>query len=114
VERDVTANKALLDTSYAGIGGWTPWPFLLMWRITHDEMDFLGFSMKQIQAIIDELTTVDAEGLHINPLKFVAALWSTCGPSFGSTVASPLLLLATFSHFSRTLRRPFYGCVLLQ
>jgi hypothetical protein len=87
---------------------------LLMWRITHDEMDFLGFSMKQIQAIIDELTTVDAEGLHINPLKFVAALWSTCGPSFGSTVASPLLLLATFSHFSRTLRRPFYGCVLLQ
>jgi hypothetical protein len=33
VESDPTA-KALSDASYAGIGGRTPWSFLLMWRIT--------------------------------------------------------------------------------
>jgi hypothetical protein len=75
VERDPTA-KAVSDASYAGIGGWTPSPFLLMWRITCEDMEFLGFPMKQIQASIDEPATADAEGPHINPLKFVAALVS--------------------------------------
>jgi hypothetical protein len=73
VEQDPTA-RALLDASYAGIGGWAPTPLLLMWRITRADMKFLGFPMEQIQASIDEPTISDSEGLQINPLKFVAAL----------------------------------------
>jgi hypothetical protein len=45
-----------------------------MLRITREDMELLGVGMKQIQTSIDEPTTADAEGLHINPLKLVAFL----------------------------------------
>ena len=72
VERDLT-HQILSDASYAGIGGWSPsWSHL--WRVTRDDLVHAGFKMKPIDAHCDEPTGHEAEGLHINPLEFLAGL----------------------------------------
>jgi hypothetical protein len=63
VEWDPTAT-ALSDASYAGIGGWTPWSFSLMWSIAREDMVLLGLPIEQIQASTNEPATADALGLQ--------------------------------------------------
>jgi hypothetical protein len=62
------------DASYAGIGGWTLGFDTFMWRIMREDLLELGFDMKAIGATTDEPTDSSAQGLHINPLEFLAVI----------------------------------------
>jgi hypothetical protein len=62
------------DASYAGIGGWTLNFGALMWRVTREDLVAFGFNMKAIGPTTDEPTEPAQEGLHINPLEFLAAI----------------------------------------
>jgi hypothetical protein len=69
-----TAHTAFYsDTSYAGLGGWSPHA-KLFWRIMRDDLVLLGFPMKAIDNYQQEPLDGAAVGLHINPLEFVAAI----------------------------------------
>jgi hypothetical protein len=68
----VATHALLSDASYEGIGGWTP-DFELMWRLTRDDLILLGFPLKLVTSTDGE-PEMDAEGLHINPLEFIAAI----------------------------------------
>jgi hypothetical protein len=63
----------LSDASYAGIGGWSP-DFQLQWRVTRANLILLGFPMKSIDKYAEGPMDAISEGLHINPLKFLAAI----------------------------------------
>jgi hypothetical protein len=74
VQRDPTGTM-ISDASYAGVGGWSPSGDLCVkWRILRSDLVLLGFIMKQIQSMVDEPTYPSAEGLHINPLEFLAVI----------------------------------------
>jgi hypothetical protein len=64
----------LSNASYAGISGWSP-DLKLQWRVTQADLILLGFPMRIIDKYAEE-EPLDAtsEGLHINPLKFIAAI----------------------------------------
>jgi hypothetical protein len=67
------ATHALLsDASYEGLGGWSP-DFLVMWRLTREDLLFLGFSLKVTDPLTGEPESAEV-GLHINPLEFIAAI----------------------------------------
>jgi hypothetical protein len=68
----VATHQLLSDASYEGIGGWTP-DFELMWRLTRDDLLLLGFPLKLVTSKDGE-PEMDADGLHINPLEFIAAI----------------------------------------
>eukprot|EP00980_Cylindrotheca_fusiformis_P019101 scaffold6445_cov80-Cylindrotheca_fusiformis.AAC.1 len=72
LDRDPT-HYVLSDASYLGLGGWSP-DFLFLWRLTRDDLVSLGFRMKKISPKSGEPATVDAPGLHINPLEFIATI----------------------------------------
>ncbi len=69
----VATHTILSDASYAGIGGWSP-DFTIHWRITRRDLVSLGFNMKHINKYKQEPLDVTTEGLHINPLEFLAAI----------------------------------------
>jgi hypothetical protein len=77
----VGSRKGLVDlhiassriASYAGIGGWLP-DFKIQWRLTQSDLVLLGFPMKVIDKYAAKPLDATSEGLHINPLEFVAAI----------------------------------------
>jgi hypothetical protein len=44
-----------------------------MWRLTHEDLLLLGFPLKVV-TVADGEPHMDAAGLHINPLEFIAAI----------------------------------------
>ena len=60
------------DASHGGIGGWSL-THQLMWRVMYEDLVQLGFSMKAI-SLMGEPLDPTAEGLHINPLEFIAVI----------------------------------------
>jgi hypothetical protein len=68
----IATHRFLSDASYEGIGGWSPC-FQLMWRFTRADLLYFGFSLKPLQGRTGEPTR-DGEGLHINPLEFIACI----------------------------------------
>jgi hypothetical protein len=68
----VATHQFLSDASYEGVGGWSP-DFLVMWRFTCEDLLLLGFPLKLVTAADGE-PDMDAAGLHINPLEFIAAI----------------------------------------
>jgi hypothetical protein len=72
IPRDAT-HHIFSNASYAGIGGWSP-DFQIQWRVTRADLLILGFPMKIIKKYADEPLDAVGEGLHINPLKFIAAI----------------------------------------
>jgi hypothetical protein len=62
----------LSDASYGGIGGWSP-EFSIMWRVMRDTLFLFGFPMKPIDTA-GEPVDFDTQGLHINPLEFMAII----------------------------------------
>jgi hypothetical protein len=68
------ATHALLsDASYEGVGGWSP-DFQVMWRLTREDLILLGFPIKLVNPTTGEPAALDTEGLHINPLEFIACI----------------------------------------
>ena len=67
-------SEILSDTSYGGIGGWGPDPFLFFWRLTREELVTLGFPMHAINAEGEAAKTADPDNLHINVLEFIAII----------------------------------------
>ena len=79
----------LSDASYGGLGGWSP-DFAVMWRVMRDDLLLFNFPMKDIDTAGEPADLVQ-EGLHINPLEFIAIiinLWIA------------LKLLADFPHLA--------------
>jgi hypothetical protein len=72
IPRDAT-HSILSDASYAGIGGWSP-DFQIQWRVTRADLVLLGFLMKVIDKYAEEPLDAAGEGLHINPLEFLATI----------------------------------------
>jgi hypothetical protein len=72
LDRDLT-HTVISDASYAGLGGWSP-EFKFLWRITREDLINYGFQMKPLGTNSQEPSEPSADGLHINPLEFVAAL----------------------------------------
>jgi hypothetical protein len=66
-------HRILSDASYAGIGGWSP-DFLIQWRVTRTDLIRLGFPMKVIDKYAAEPLDATSDGLHINPLEFLATI----------------------------------------
>jgi hypothetical protein len=60
------------DASYGGLGGWSV-DFAVMWRVMRADLIALGFPMRLIDTS-GEPTDATAEGMHINPLEFVAII----------------------------------------
>ena len=62
--------EMFFDASYEGIGGWCRY-FHLIWRVTTDELQRLGFPVN-----CEEYTSADvtAAKLHINPLEFLGII----------------------------------------
>ena len=68
-----TATESFLsDASYGGLGGWSP-EFKVMWRVMRDALLDFGFPMKHIDTA-GEPIDVTVDGLHINPLEFIAII----------------------------------------
>jgi hypothetical protein len=77
VDREPTA-RILSDASYEGLGGWSP-DLLFRWRLSRDDLVHAGFDMKLLRHDTGE-PDLDARGVHINVLEFVAIivnLWLT-------------------------------------
>jgi hypothetical protein len=72
LDRDLT-HSVISDASYAGLGGWSP-EFKFLWRITREDLVYYGFRMKALGTNSQEPTEPSTDGLHINPLEFIAAL----------------------------------------
>eukprot|EP00980_Cylindrotheca_fusiformis_P013954 scaffold3624_cov199-Cylindrotheca_fusiformis.AAC.1 len=72
LDRDPT-HMVKSDASYLGLGGWSP-DFLFLWRLTREDLAAHGFDMKAISQKSGEPAQVDAPGLHINPLEFIATI----------------------------------------
>jgi hypothetical protein len=68
----IATHRFLSDASYEGIGGWSPC-FGIMWRYNRADLIFYGFSLKALKGTSSE-PDVDEEGLHINPLEFIACI----------------------------------------
>jgi hypothetical protein len=68
----IATHELLSDASYEGIGGWSP-DFKVMWRFTREDLLLLGFPLKLVTSADGE-PEMDAAGLHINPLEFIAAI----------------------------------------
>jgi hypothetical protein len=68
-----TATHSFLsDASYGGLGGWSP-EFDIMWRVMRDTLLLFGFPMKQIDTAGEPIDFAN-EGVHINPLEFIAII----------------------------------------
>jgi hypothetical protein len=93
---DREANSEILqDAAYEGLGGWSP-TFQFMWRLSRPELVAAGFPMKLLGVSCHE-PGIDASGLHINLLEFLALiinvwflLWAVkrAGPRPGGWVVS--------------------------
>ncbi len=68
----VATHEFLSDASYEGVGGWSL-GMKVQWRLTREDLLELGFNLKLVNALTGE-PDPDAEGLHINPLEFLAAI----------------------------------------
>jgi hypothetical protein len=62
------------DASYAGISGWSQDFGRFMWRVTCKDLIAFGFHMKTIGMSTDKPIDLAAQGLHINPLEFLAVI----------------------------------------
>jgi hypothetical protein len=72
VHREPTLT-CLSDASYGGIGGWFHLPISWLWRVVYADLLHLGFSMKPIDKTSEPRNAKD-DGLHINPLEFIATI----------------------------------------
>jgi hypothetical protein len=63
----------LSDASYGGLGGWSP-EYKVMWRIMRDDLLFYGFPMREIDRAGEPADLTQEDGLHINPLEFIAII----------------------------------------
>lgn len=61
------------DASYGGIGGWSP-EFNIMWRVMRDDLTHFGFAMVSIDSGSEPVDPSQPDGLHINPLEFLAVI----------------------------------------
>ena len=61
------------DASYVGIGGWSR-TLRIQWRVTRPDLEVLGFNMKVVDNYKQEPLDASSDGLHINPLEFLAAI----------------------------------------
>jgi hypothetical protein len=68
----VATHQFLSDASYEGAGGWSP-DFQVMWRLSPEDLLLLVFPLKLVTSADGE-PEMDAAGLHINPLEFIAAI----------------------------------------
>jgi hypothetical protein len=68
----LATHTLLSDASYEGLGGFSP-EFEVMWRLTKEDLILLGFPMKVVNPTSGE-PTPEEEGLHINPLEFIACI----------------------------------------
>jgi hypothetical protein len=66
-------HQILLVASYAGIGGWSP-DFHIQWQVMRTNLIALGFNMTIINRFAAEPLEPGGEGLHINPLEFIACI----------------------------------------
>jgi hypothetical protein len=71
VPREPTT-RIISDAAYEGIGGWSP-EYSFKWRLNRDDLVHTGFDMKFLADASIE-PSVDASGLHINVLEFVAII----------------------------------------
>jgi hypothetical protein len=115
VPRDAT-HSFLSDASYEGLGGWSP-QFQVMWRLTRDDLIEMGFNLKLVNAVSGE-PNADEEGLHINPLEFIAAiinLWlflcliksmPRCPTGYILDLLSDNTSALSWMHFTATTKNP--------
>jgi hypothetical protein len=71
VDREPTA-RIISDAAYEGLGGWSP-DVLFKWRLSRNDLVNGGFDMKHLEGEANE-PEIDALGLHINVLEFVAII----------------------------------------
>jgi hypothetical protein len=71
VDREPTA-RIISDAAYEGLGGWSP-DALFKWRLSRADLVNAGFDMKHLEGSASE-PDLDALGLHINVLEFVAII----------------------------------------
>jgi hypothetical protein len=64
--------RVILDAAYEGLGGWSP-EYLFKWRLNREDLIHAGFHMKLLEESAIE-PAVDASGIHINVLEFVAII----------------------------------------
>jgi hypothetical protein len=69
VDREPTG-RVISDAAYEGLGGWSP-EYRFKWRLNRDDLIYAGFHMKLLEESAIE-PAVDASGIHINVLEFVA------------------------------------------
>jgi hypothetical protein len=68
----MATHDMLSDATYEDLGGWSK-DFKVMWRLTKEDLILMGFPMKLVNLTTGE-PTPDREGLHINPLEFLACI----------------------------------------
>jgi hypothetical protein len=68
----VATHQFLPDASHEGVGGWSP-DFQVMWHLSREDLLLLGSPLK-LMTSADREPKMDAAGLHINSLKFIAAI----------------------------------------
>jgi hypothetical protein len=71
VDREPTG-RVISDAAYEGLGGWSP-EYLFKWRLNREDLIHAGFHMKLLEESAIE-PAVDASGIHINVLEFVAII----------------------------------------
>ena len=71
-DRDPT-HRVYSDASYIGLGGWSA-DFSFLWRLTRQSLVDHGFHMKTVSIQKMEPNPTNPEGLHINPLEYIACL----------------------------------------
>ena len=76
----VATHEFLSDASYEGVGGWSL-GMKVQWRLTREDLLELGFNLKLVNALTGE-PDPEEEGLHINPLEFLAAIINQYGCFF--------------------------------
>jgi hypothetical protein len=60
------------------VGGWLP-DFFVMWRLSCEDLLLLDFPLKLVTSADGE-PGMDAAGLHVNPLEFIAAIITLTTP----------------------------------
>jgi hypothetical protein len=112
----IASHRMISDASYEGVGGWSP-EFEVQWRLTREDLLEVGFNLKVVNAVSGE-PTPEEEGLHINPLEFIATiinLWlllilvrslPPCPTGYIVDLLSDNTSALSWLHFTATTRDP--------
>jgi hypothetical protein len=63
----------LLHASYGSFGGWSPEFRIMCWRVMKDALSSHGFPMQHLDSA-GEPVDFDNQGLHDDPLEFIAII----------------------------------------